>query len=90
MTQCVRYFVSGHVQGVFFRSSVRSEALSLNLTGWARNLSDGRVEVLACGEQEQLDALSKWLWIGPPQAQVSGVLAVPAPTETGEGFKILY
>jgi len=85
----VRYFVSGHVQGVFFRASARQEALSLGLTGWARNLPDGRVEVLACGDAAQLELLREWLSTGPPHAQVTGVNAVSVPVENVEGFKIL-
>jgi acylphosphatase len=68
-----RFFVSGRVQGVFFRASTRDEALRLGLTGYARNLADGRVEVLACGESAQIDALERWLHVGPPLAHVSAV-----------------
>lgn len=88
MTCCVRYFVSGRVQGVFFRASARQEALSLGLTGWARNLPDGRVEVLACGDAAQLELLREWLASGPPHARVSAVQAVQVPAEDVEDFKI--
>jgi acylphosphatase len=70
---CVRCFVSGRVQGVWFRGSTRRQAEQLSLTGYARNLSDGRVEVLACGESDALGVLHKWLWQGPPAAKVSEV-----------------
>lgn len=73
MTECIRCLVSGHVQGVFFRASARQEAQRLGLTGWARNLSDGRVEVLACGEPEQVERYREWLREGPPDARVDGV-----------------
>jgi acylphosphatase len=46
---CMQCYVSGQVQGVFFRASARHEAERLGVTGYARNLSDGRLEVLACG-----------------------------------------
>ena len=69
----VRFIVSGRVQGVFFRASVREQALSLGLTGHAKNLDDGRVEVLASGAGERLDVLEKWLWQGPPPAKVDQV-----------------
>jgi acylphosphatase len=70
---CRRCLVSGHVQGVFFRASTREQALSLGVTGYARNLRDGRVEVLACGSAEAVAALCGWLSEGPPGARVSNV-----------------
>ena len=68
-----RFLVSGRVQGVFYRASTRTEALRLGLTGHARNLPDGCVEVIAHGAPEALDALERWLWRGPPAAKVEGV-----------------
>jgi len=68
-----RFFISGVVQGVFFRASTAQQATRLGLRGWARNLADGRVEVLAAGSAEALAALEAWLHQGPPAAQVSGV-----------------
>ena len=63
----------GRVQGVFFRASTRSEALRLGLTGYAKNLPDGSVEVLACGADPALDELERWLHAGPPAARVDAV-----------------
>lgn len=68
-----RFIVSGRVQGLFFRASAREQALGLGLAGHAMNLDDGRVEVLASGSTEALDMLEKWLWQGPPAAQVEQV-----------------
>jgi acylphosphatase len=65
--------VAGRVQGVFFRASTRNEAQRLGLTGYAKNLLDGRVEVVLCGEKESVETLRDWLSKGPPEAQVSGV-----------------
>lgn len=73
MEICVRCVVSGRVQGVWFRASTREQALSLGLRGYANNRPDGRVEVLACGEQAAVDRLRAWLWQGPPQAEVTDV-----------------
>jgi len=70
---CRRCRVTGRVQGVFFRASTQQQARALGITGWARNLPDGNVEVLACGTPEALDALARWLWDGPRLAQVDGV-----------------
>jgi acylphosphatase len=68
-----RCLVAGRVQGVFFRASTRARAQSLGVTGHARNLPDGRVEVLACGSPAAVQALCEWLRDGPPAAQVTAV-----------------
>lgn len=70
---CKRCVVTGRVQGVFYRASTRTEALRLGITGHARNLADGGVEVLACGEPAAVDALIAWLWKGPSAAVVRDV-----------------
>lgn len=70
---CMHYYISGKVQGVWFRASTQKEAKQLGLTGWVRNLPDNRVEVLACGDKEALTKLSAWLNSGPPLAKVSEV-----------------
>jgi len=67
---CEHYYVSGRVQGVFYRASAYETAQALNLTGWVRNLPDGRVEAVACGNAEQLAKLKAWLEKGPPMAMV--------------------
>ncbi|MBB3225502.1 acylphosphatase [Luteibacter sp. Sphag1AF] len=66
----VRFLVRGQVQGVFFRASAREEALRLKVTGHARNLADGSVEVVAYGDSTAIDHLEAWLHEGPVQAQV--------------------
>ncbi len=71
---CKRYTVTGRVQGVFYRASTRRRAERLGLTGDAHNLPDGRVEVLACGEEARIVELAAWLWQGPEHAQVEGVI----------------
>jgi acylphosphatase len=77
-----RCHVSGRVQGVFFRASTREQARALGVTGHARNLPDGRVEVLACGEPLAVVALCEWLWVGPPTARVTAVEVAEIPIET--------
>jgi acylphosphatase len=74
-----RCYVSGRVQGVFYRASTRQRAELLGITGYARNLADGRVEVLACGEPGAVAALCEWLREGPPAASVTGVLVEEVP-----------
>ena len=68
-----RCLVAGRVQGVFYRASTRARAQSLGVTGYARNLPDGRVEGFACGSASAVQALCDWLWEGPPAAHVSAV-----------------
>ena len=68
-----RCWISGRVQGVFYRASTARRAAELRVTGHARNLPDGRVEVLACGEAAAVQALCDWLWQGPPAAHVTAV-----------------
>jgi acylphosphatase len=65
--------VSGRVQGVFYRGAAARRAMELRVTGWARNLADGDVEVLACGPEEAVQAFIDWLWVGPSAAKVADV-----------------
>jgi acylphosphatase len=71
MNLCIHCFVSGTVQGVWFRANTKKEADKLGLTGWVRNLSDGRVEVMACGPKDKIAALDAWLRHGPEKAKVT-------------------
>ena len=71
---CRRFIVSGRVQGVFYRASTQAKARELQLQGFVRNLADGRVEVMACGDEPALAALQDWLWQRPPLARVNEVL----------------
>lgn len=70
MALCMHCFVAGKVQGVWFRASTQTKAQELKLKGWVRNLPDGRVEVLACGEEQLLESLYQWLQHGPELAKV--------------------
>ena len=75
---CRRAFVSGRVQGVFYRATCVRKAQALGVTGYARNLADGRVEVLACGTEAAVEELLAWLWEGSPASKVTGVAIEPA------------
>ena len=77
----MKCYVSGRVQGVFFRASTQSFAAKLGIKGYARNLQDRRVEVLACGEEAALQELRKWLAKGPEYARVTGVECVSVTLE---------
>ena len=65
-----RCHISGRVQGVFYRASTRQKATELGCAGYARNLPDGRVEVLAVGDAEAVQELLDWLWRGSPASEV--------------------
>lgn len=66
-------FVSGTVQGVYFRANTRNEARKRGVTGWVRNLSDGRVEAVFEGDEEVVAAMIEWCHGGSPNARVSDV-----------------
>jgi acylphosphatase len=74
-----RFTVHGKVQGVFFRHSTRLTAVKLDIHGFARNLPDGSVEVLAHGSAAAVEELREWLHRGPPEARVDELRETPAP-----------
>lgn len=86
MMPTARFIVSGKVQGVFYRASTREQALALGLSGYANNLPDGRVEVLASGSADALDALQRWLGKGPPAARVDNVSREDMAVQQLHGF----
>jgi acylphosphatase len=81
---CKRCFVSGRVQGVFYRATCVRKAEELGLTGYARNLADGRVEVLAYGEESAVDVFLTWLWEGSPASKVTDVASERADPAEGQ------
>lgn len=70
---CLHAYVSGRVQGVWFRQSTKEKSDTLGLTGWVRNLNDGRVELVASGEELAVRQLEAWLGCGPELATVAEV-----------------
>lgn len=85
----VRFLIRGRVQGVFFRDSTRDQALTLGIDGWAQNLADGSVEVLACTEDSTaLEQLQAWLQHGPPLARVEQVDREVVDATCEPGFRI--
>jgi len=63
--------VSGKVQGVFFRVSSQQKAIDFGLSGYAKNLADGDVELMLCGEENNVEKMLEWLKTGPDQAEVT-------------------
>lgn len=86
MTVCRRCLVAGRVQGVWYRASTQEQAQQLGLNGYAHNLPDGRVEVLACGAAEAVAQLQEWLWQGSPAAKVTAVECSEAVEKVVPGF----
>ena len=86
---CKRISITGKVQGVFFRASTKDKADELGVTGEVRNLPDGGVEVIACGQEGQVAQLVAWCHDGPPRAKVEQVVVEEAAERRFEGFKVV-
>jgi acylphosphatase len=88
MRICQRSLISGRVQGVFYRASAASKARELGIDGFARNLPDGRVEVLACGSPAAVAAFAAWLWEGSSASSVTAVTSedIEEPSGGVRGF----
>ena len=81
-------FVSGRVQGVFFRDSTRQEAERRGLSGWVRNTEDGRVEAVFEGEPEAVRQMIEWCESGPSSADVDDVSVEQETPEGLSGFEV--
>jgi len=82
-------FVSGRVQGVFFRAETQKMARKLELSGWVKNTADGQVEVLVCGHQDTVSKMVEWLQSGPAMARVESVQLEPVSGPAPMGFSII-
>ena len=80
--------ITGRVQGVWFRDSMRREAQRLAVSGWVRNLPDGRVEAVLEGDDDGVERLTAWCHRGPPGARVTAVEPRDEPPEGLRGFRI--
>lgn len=83
-----RFLISGKVQGVFYRQSTLKKAQELGITGWVRNLKDGRVEAIACGNEDAMRKFHNWLWQGPENAKVEEVITQTIASESFKDFTI--
>ena len=87
----IHIFVTGRVQGVFFRQSTRVMAIKNNVKGWVRNLDDGRVEIVAEGEIQDIDNLAHWCKTGPANSRVDEFeLSEENVTDEFETFEVRY
>ena len=87
---CKKCLVGGRVQGVYYRATAARRARELGVSGYARNLADGRVEVLACGDEAAVLAFVKWLWIGSSASRVTSVEVDDAAVDAAQvsaGFR---
>ncbi|MBU2710280.1 acylphosphatase [Zooshikella harenae] len=85
---CKKAWVTGRVQGVWFRGSTQLKAVQLGITGYAYNLPDGRVEVVMCGDSHVLQKLEEWLSKGPPMADVQHVEVKEIPWDNYQEFDV--
>jgi len=81
-------FVSGTVQGVFYRANTRDVASEYGVSGWVRNLDDGRVEAVFEGNESSVEAVIEWCHVGSPQAHVESVAVEYEEPNGIEGFEI--
>ena len=84
----MRALVSGRVQGVFFRDSTQEKAEALGLSGWVRNLPDGRVEAVFEGSEDRVAEMISWCEEGPPMASVEEVSTEQEEPEGLAGFEV--
>ena len=88
---CRHYWIKGRVQGVFYRSSAQDQAQQLGLSGWVKNLDDGRVEAVAFGTEQQLSDFETWLKQGSPMSRVDSVEVKEDFSQPDvQGFRVSY
>ncbi len=83
-----RLIISGKVQGVFYRVSAREKALAVGIGGWIKNLNNGNVEAVVCGEAGHLNEFIEWCKIGPAGAKVTDVFIESVLLDGFTTFKI--
>ncbi|WP_267639757.1 acylphosphatase [Haloarchaeobius amylolyticus] len=81
-------FVSGRVQGVYYRANTRDTAQEKDIDGWVQNLRDGRVEAVFEGPEEKVESMVEWCHEGSPAAEVESVEAEYEEPEGEDGFRI--
>lgn len=89
LRECRLFLIEGRVQGVWFRESTRRVAQPLGITGYAKNMLGGSVQVLACGEPEALNRLTEWLKEGPPMARVDNLEWIVSSATCPDSFTTL-
>ena len=87
--KCMHLIISGRVQGVFFRANVRNKANELGLKGYAKNIPDGNVEVVAEGNEEKIKELVDFIKKGPGVANVTGIQVKHKEPENFKNFEVI-
>ena len=89
--KCIHVYIKGRVQGVFFRAETQRVAQGFNITGWVRNMADGRVEAVFEGDDVDIDKMLAWCHSGPRTARVEEVVVNEEPcTGIFHDFSIKY
>jgi len=88
MKVCFQVHVGGTVQGVFFRASAQQQAIEYSISGYARNLADGDVELMVCGMPEDVNTMLDWLKQGPDNAKVENIQVKQVPLQEFNHFSI--
>ena len=89
--QRIHIFITGRVQGVFFRQTMKAKAIQKNVYGWVRNLNDGRVEAILEGDDENVSVMVEWCHGGPANSIVEDVEIVNESfLNEFEKFEVLY
>lgn len=90
MKKSVRLYITGIVQGVFFRSFLKENAERLDVRGFTRNLEDGRVEVFLEGDSQKVNEMIELCRRGPKHAQIKNLEIIPEKFQGLKGFKVLH
>ncbi|SDJ56530.1 acylphosphatase [Natronorubrum texcoconense] len=92
MTERIRahVFVTGTVQGVYYRANTRDTAREKGIAGWVKNLEDGRVEAIFEGPEDAVESMIEWCQTGSPAAEVENVEAEYEEPQGEDGFEIRY
>lgn len=89
MKKSVRLFITGSVQGIFFRQFIKDRADRHNIKGYLRNLEDGRAEIFLEGEKERVEIMEEICRQGPPHGQIRSIEEKPESFQDFKQFSIL-
>jgi acylphosphatase len=85
----LHFIIEGKVQGVFFRATAKDVADGIGITGWIKNTEEGNVEIMASGNDEQLQKFIAWCKVGPRRAIVTKVIVTNTEEENFKSFEVI-